>query len=162
MTKLKINVDIERIKKDIEESEDLSGVRIISQPVEGKLGIDDKLYQIVMLPVAEEVKIKGRTMSKKFVEGLEGIKYCAKKEIIIDMLSKEGDNAVRINGNIVKKVSGESESISLQGAFFTEESYVDSICALVTEVTLERVKYLKEHLNKTEEFLTKQFEGEIY
>ena len=156
--------DPDSFSREVEESDDLSKVRVIISPLEGRLSLgreEDVLYQLVLTPACEEVTIKGKTLDIHFVKGLEGIKYCALKKIIIKTLALESD-FILVNGKIQVKTEGNSESVELEKAFFWKEDEAKHVADVITRENLKRLEYYLECMERARKLLKGQTKDKTY
>jgi len=159
MKKAVFNMDA--LVKELSENESLGQIKVISSPVERKLGLDDRLYAIYFYPINEEIITDGAKIDRRIVSGLEGLTYVAKKEIEIETLAKRGDD-ILVNGDIVLKKDGNSELKKLDEMIFHDEDQVNEICDMITREQLKRVDYIAEKLAKSRSFLEDQIEKKAY
>lgn len=157
-TKFKKKFHITDFEQEVEEANDLSKIRVIISPLEGRLSMgreEDVLFQLKLTPVCEEVTLEGKTISVNFIKGLKDLQYCAVKKIRIKTMAHE-DDFILVNGNIKIKTNGNSETMELENAFFWSESEANHTANLIDKATLKRVKYLKDNLVGAEDFLEKK------
>jgi len=161
---LKITIPEEKkemLKKDLLSKEDILSVKIVtphSNPT--SVGIDDSLYSIESFAVSEEVERVGSRLLKR--PSLTNVRYFAVKSYPIDSIAKEkedGEDYLRINGDIRIKRKGSSEPKELDRIFFTDRETAYSVASIATEVELEKVTAMEKELNSVKRFLTDQFEN---
>ena len=145
---------LENFIKDIADADTVSGIKISMQPPKTKLGLDDKIFVLVITPIAEEViETSEGKLDTRFVKALKDLKYCAKKAIIIDSLAKSGENQSLINGNISVRTDGVSEFDSIEKGVFFDEEEAENYAHAYTKETIKRTRALVKAVKGVEHFL---------
>jgi hypothetical protein len=95
-------------------------------------------------------------------KSLTNAKYFAVKSYPIDSIAKEkedGEEFLRINGDIRIKRKGSSEPKELDKIFFTSKETAYSVAALATEVEIEKIEAMEKELSSVRKFLYDQYEN---
>lgn len=155
----------EVLKKDLLSKDDILTIKIIAPNSNAsKIGIDDSLYSIQSFDVNEEVELVGRGMLRR-KNSVTDLKYFAVKSYPIDSIAKEkedGEEYLRVNGDIKIKRTGSSEPKEIDRIFFTDRDSALAVAALATEVELDKAKAIRKEAEKVEKFLYEQLENERF
>lgn len=152
----------EVLKRDLLSKDDILSVKLVAPNSNAaSVGIDDSLFSIEAFDASEEVK-ETRSDSLRLRKSLTNAKYFAVKSYPIDSIAKEkedGDEYLRINGDIRIKRSGSSEPKELDRIFFTNYETAVEIAGIATEVEIQKLMAMENELNSVRSLLEDQLEN---